>query len=326
MLFLGIDGGGTKTEFLLMDQHAKPLARVFTDTIDILQTGDTGYENTLKAGVDTLIKQTGCAASDITYSCIGIPRFGELQAKECVMAGIPNRLFSGKVYCTNDVELGWAGGLGCEAGIAVVAGTGSIGFGVDPKGVSMRCGGWSELFGDEGSAYWLGKKLLELFSKQSDGRLSRGPLYTVVQESMHLKNDLDVLEYIDVTLHNGRKEIAELQRLLHESAIKGDQMALGAYRDAAHELSLIIKAIRRDLSFPPDECTKVSYSGGLFHPEGLLKGYLEQSISDINACLIPPQLTPAAGAALYAMKKYCAQQGLLPAYDMDELKKFCVNR
>ena len=29
-------------------------------------------------------------------------------------------------------------------------------------------------FSDEGSCYWLGKKALELFSKESDGRVKKG--------------------------------------------------------------------------------------------------------------------------------------------------------
>ena len=71
---------------------------------------------------------------------------------------------------------GWAGALAGEDGINIVAGTGSIAYG-EYRGRSARAGGWGELFSDEGSAYWLAREGLRLFSRMSDGRAPRGALY-----------------------------------------------------------------------------------------------------------------------------------------------------
>lgn len=50
---------------------------------------------------------------------------------------------------------------------------------------------------DEASAYWIGKKTIELFSKESDGRIEKGPLY---------KEAVELVEMIRALLRNYRNE------------------------------------------------------------------------------------------------------------------------
>lgn len=50
--------------------------------------------------------------------------------------------------------------------INIASGTGSIALGKDSKGKTIRCGGWGDYIGDEGYAYWIGKKLLRCFQKK----------------------------------------------------------------------------------------------------------------------------------------------------------------
>jgi hypothetical protein len=58
------------------------------------------------------------------------------------------------IAAANDAVCAWAGSLGGEDGITIVAGTSSIGYG-ERKGRAARAGGWGEPFSDEGSAYWI---------------------------------------------------------------------------------------------------------------------------------------------------------------------------
>ena len=76
--------------------------------------------------------------------------------------------------CDNDMVCGWAGSLAGEDGINVISGTGSMTYG-ERQGVGHRVGGWGELFGDEGSAYWIAAQGLNAFTRMSDGRLPHGP-------------------------------------------------------------------------------------------------------------------------------------------------------
>lgn len=45
-----------------------------------------------------------------------------------------------------------------SSGIALIAGTGSVAWGVSAAGTQARSGGWGHLLGDEGSAYWIGRE------------------------------------------------------------------------------------------------------------------------------------------------------------------------
>ncbi len=93
--------------------------------------------------------------------------------------------------CGNDMVCGWAGALAGEDGINVVCGTGSIAYG-EYRGRTARSGGWGELFGDEGSAYWIAREGLTLFSRMSDGRAPRGALYEILRRHFSLQDDLDL--------------------------------------------------------------------------------------------------------------------------------------
>jgi N-acetylglucosamine kinase-like BadF-type ATPase len=86
---------------------------------------------------------------------------------------------------------GWAGSLLCRDGISIVAGTGSIGYG-ERAGAAARSGGWGELFSDEGSAYWIACRGLNLFARMSDGRAEPGPLYEIVRQASGIGDDLDL--------------------------------------------------------------------------------------------------------------------------------------
>ncbi len=90
-------------------------------------------------------------------------------------------LDAGRYRCGNDMVCSWAGSLACADGISVIAGTGSMAYG-EYAGRQARCGGWGELIGDEGSAYWIAREGMNLFSRMSDGRVARGPLHRLVRE------------------------------------------------------------------------------------------------------------------------------------------------
>ena len=70
---------------------------------------------------------------------------------------------------------GWAGSLGLEEGSILWQEQVRSLMDKNKFGTEARAGGWDDGFSDEGSfGYWLGKKALELFSKESDGRVKKG--------------------------------------------------------------------------------------------------------------------------------------------------------
>jgi N-acetylglucosamine kinase-like BadF-type ATPase len=158
---------------------------------------------------------------------------------------------------------GWAGSLGLTDGVNVVAGTGSIAYGRrGPAGA--RVGGWGEVFGDEGSGYWVAVAALRIASQMSDGRRAPGPLLDVLRDHLRLDTDLDLVDVVLQRWGGDRTRIAALSRPVVTAARRGDGAARGLLDTAADELARHVTAIRSRLGFASTDVVPVSYSGGMF--------------------------------------------------------------
>jgi N-acetylglucosamine kinase-like BadF-type ATPase len=235
---------------------------------------------------------------------MGLPCHGESADGDLALERAIRGVFTGiPLYFTNDVEVGWAGSMALGPGINIVAGTGSIAFGKDIHGKTARTGGWSEFFGDEGSCYWMGRKVMELFSKQSDGRIPRDALYTTVRSELNLKDDFGFIDLIHTEYISYREQVASLQFLAEKAALAGSQSAKALYGEAARELLLLVSAVRNRLDFP-EKTWNVSYSGGLFKAGDLVLPQFLQGIEGDGGILSPPRFGPVEGAVLLAFQHF----------------------
>jgi N-acetylglucosamine kinase-like BadF-type ATPase len=205
------------------------------------------------------------------------------------------------VLCLNDSFIALFGAQALRPGINLVAGTGSIGCGMSRQGRFARCGGWSETVSDEGSGYWLGLMTCSLFTKQADGRLPRGPLYSLLRDELDLKEDIDFIACFRDHLQGSRKKIAALQILLERAARAGDLSARQAYLAAASELAAIILAVYDQLFAGDSEAVPVSCTGGMIKAGDLITVPLQEQICARKLVWTQPQLPPAGGAILKAM-------------------------
>ena len=302
MYYLGIDGGGTKTAFEIIDENGNILSSFKTETCNYIQIGKENFGRVIKEGAIGVCSKANISISDVYFSCIGIPSFDEIASDTSELKNIAmTALQSSNVKCVNDVEVAWSGSLACEPGINLLAGTGSMGYGVDQKNNAVRTGGWGYFCGDEGSAYWLGKKLIELFTKQADGRLKKDKIYDIVRKEFDITADFDFISVIYDKLKFKRDEIAKLQLLLNKAAEQGDRYAVDLYRQAAYELSLIVSAIIDKLDFDVDKSVIVSYSGGIFKAGDIIMAPLKDYVAKYNVTLKEPLLSPVTGAALNAL-------------------------
>jgi N-acetylglucosamine kinase-like BadF-type ATPase len=309
--FLGVDGGGTKTRFILVNGDGKLAAAHEGPTSDHLQVGIDGVRDVLAGGVAALYREAGMDGSPIAYAFFGLPAYGEDSAAQVLLDGLPEPLLGHRRYrCGNDMICAWAGSLGGEDGINIVAGTGSIGYG-ERKGRSARAGGWGETFGDEGSAYWIAAQGLNIFTRMSDGRLPKGPLHASLRRHLGLEADLDLCAKLADT--SSRRAIAAMAELVARAARDGDIEAIRVFDDAARELTAIIEAVRQALQFEPGERVCVSYSGGVFNAGELILAPLRHHIERYSKTyeLKTPMLAPSLGAAIYAAR--VVAQPLSPA-------------
>ncbi|WP_312518515.1 N-acetylglucosamine kinase [Massilia sp.] len=302
-MFLGVDGGGTKTAFALIDAQGQVLARHEESSAYYLEVGMDGAGAMLARGCAALFGAAGVRADDVAFAFFGLPAYGEDRAVQPQLDALPRAaLGHGRYLCGNDMVCSWAGSLACADGISVIAGTGSMAYG-EVKGQRARAGGWGELFGDEGSAHWIARAGLALFSRMSDGRAPRGPLHALLRERLALRDDLDLCQVVYGDLKGERSKIAALSRLVSEAAAQGDTQAAAILDAAAAEVAALVDAVRGQLGVDPEAEVTVSYSGGLFGAEGPLRERFARALEAGGAGayrLTTPRLPPVLGAALYA--------------------------
>jgi N-acetylglucosamine kinase-like BadF-type ATPase len=300
-LFLGVDGGGTKTEFVCIDGDGEVVARALTGTTYHLQVGFDEAVARIGQGVGAVCSQLAVASADLDYVFLGLPAYGEDPAIDPRLSKACGRLLGHDRYrCDNDMVCGWAGSLACADGINIVAGTGSIGYG-ERQGHSARAGGWGEIFSDEGSAYWIAIQGLNAFTRMSDGRLPDGPLRQAFVDALDLSNDLDICARVMGESGLSRDGVAALAPIVVDAAIAGDTHANTILELAGSELANVAHALRRQLKFGEDETVLVSWSGGVLTKQRTVRTSMQRHLQSGGSYeFIAPRHQPGVGAALYA--------------------------
>ena len=303
-MYLGVDGGGTKTAFVLADDAGRVLASHQEGSLYHPEVGLDGVLQTLRRGLDQVVRLSGIAPQALHGAWVGLPAFGEDSRVQAQLEALPAVAFAGIAGGRgNDLECSHAGALGGADGISLVAGTGAMTWGTW-QGRSVRCGGWGEVFGDEGSAYWIAREGLALFSRMSDGRAERGRLYDIVRERSGVASDLDLSGL--VVSAGARSEVASYAVAVHEAALAGDIDALEILDRAAGELALLVRATRRVLGVPAGASIVASTSGSVLGEDGLVLRALQRVLAAGDAAnrveLRAPLMSPVLGAVALAAR------------------------
>lgn len=302
--FVGVDGGGTKTEIAVSHADGVPLKSVIYPTCSYRSIPMEEAIDRVVNGVKDCLAQTGITLADCTGCCVGMPSYGENPENDQIIKAAMEKAFAPMpVHLVNDGEVGWAGSLECAEGIHVVSGTGAIAFARDKKQVFDRCGGWGYFLGDEGSSYWIGLQAMHVFTKQVDGRAPRGALYDIVMREFNITDPYQFIDIAMADLVQHRDRVAGFQRYAMEAAQQGDSTMTALYEAAAEELTELVKTLRDRLEFSADPIP-VSYSGGTFHAGELILTPLRQKVEALGCTLQTPKRSAIEGALLLAMEKF----------------------
>jgi N-acetylglucosamine kinase-like BadF-type ATPase len=303
-MFLGVDGGGTKTAYAVIDAGGRVCAQHVGPSVSHLVAGFAHAEQVLLDGIQAVLAKAQLTAGDLTFSFLGLPAYGEDSATLDRMNSLPSALLKrGRYRCDSDMVCSWAGSLACADGISVIAGTGSMAYG-EYQGRTARCGGWGEIIGDEGSAYWIAREGMNLFSKMSDGRAPRGPLYDLVRQRLEISADLDLCAHVYGVEVNTRSAFAQFAPLVHDAARAGDAQAVAIFHRAAAELIACVLATRRSLQIADEAIVAVSHTGSVLEGATIL---LDEFRRGVSGASLPfeyraPKHSPDVGAALYAAR------------------------
>lgn len=156
---VGIDGGGTKTNFCLLNTAE--------NTKDYLKAGETNFKNigvqkakdNMKSGLQKVLEIRGLEVKDIDCFVFGIAGCDTKKDFEILENMLAEIGISENVFIYNDAKIAFKA-CSNKDGIILISGTGSISFSYD-KNTEKRLGGWGAEISDIGSGYWIGRRFLE---------------------------------------------------------------------------------------------------------------------------------------------------------------------
>jgi N-acetylglucosamine kinase-like BadF-type ATPase len=215
--YLGIDGGGTKTAFALVDACGNQIASL---TLGASNPNDIGLDATctlLGDGIDQVTKDIDRAQISLFAGIAGAAT-GDNAAR---LTDHLRTLGFAKATCQSDLSLSLAVCLGDADGIAVIMGTGSVSMG-RKNGEVFRAGGYGYLFGDVGSGFALGQGAILAALQAEDG--SGAP--TILREMVAAQCKKDrVLDALASFYAGGKVEVARYAPLVFKAHAQGDAVA-----------------------------------------------------------------------------------------------------
>ena len=281
LLYLGIDGGGSKCK-----------ARIVDAAHNILGVGIAGPANPLhgvERTIDSMINATAFALEDA-----GLAQSYQNQLVAGVgLAGVNLPSFYkimsqwehpfGKMFLTTDLHIACLGAHRGAEGAVMVAGTGSCGY-LYQKGKSKIIGAHGFPFGDKGSGAWMGLEAVRAVLLAHDELGEATQLSSLLREAL----DAEGLYVVEKMAGARPCHYAKLAPLVLQAADDGDQVAIGIVKEGAEYLSNVGDKL---LAESP---ARLSLLGGL--SERLIP-WLRK---DFAQAIAKPLDQPEAGAIFFA--------------------------
>lgn len=235
--FLGVDAGGTKTEFLLGDETSE-LGRIQTGSIKRLRRGEEATEENLARALDGLAAQTGISMLSVTRCCVGASGSTAPLVADWITGAFRSRV-GGEFLLVEDVDIALDAAFKGDRGLLILAGTGSNVAGRGADGQILTAGGWGPALSDEGSGYFLGIEALRRGFRAVDERRP-----TMLLENIWRYWNLNSLgELVEYANANPAPDFSALAPLVIACAMQGDEVAGEVVRFGGEELAALAAVV-----------------------------------------------------------------------------------
>ena len=298
MHVIGIDAGGTKTVALLADADGHVLAEGRAGAANLHTEGELEVEKILHTVIDLATDGREVALSAVCLGIAGVDRDDDAR----IIRGIMRRMgYRSNTVIVNDAMIALVAGAGASPGVVVIAGTGSIVYGVSQHGVAARAGGWGPTLGDEGSGYWVGRRALAAVMRDADGRGPHTSLTPLVLRHFSLPNAQALVAEV-YHRPQGRRAIASLASVVDLARQEGDPVAIHIMTRAADELAVAAASVITRLEMRGDQFP-ILLAGGMLKESRWLASAVRERMAEVAPRSTVSLLTaePAVGAVRLAM-------------------------
>ena len=292
-LRVGIDGGGTTTRAVVIDESNRVLGRGQGDSSNLYNLGLDAALASIATAIEGALSAANVGREDVSSWGFGLAGLSGAPEKARWRAALAP-IYAGALAVDEDVAAAWAGALGPEnlgaGGAVLIAGTGANCFGQNARGTRRRVDGWGPLLGDRGSGYWLGESAMRAAVAGFDAATAPTSLQNVLLKHFEVES---VEELVGVVYAPDfrRDRVAAFVPKVIECARKGDDVAADLLRQSGEQLGQTARAVLHPL-----QLKKLAITGGLLENSPEIRDGLQQTLgAEIE--LLQPRFEAVVGAA-----------------------------
>ena len=298
-IFLGIDGGGSKTTCVIGDKNSV-LGTGTSAGSNIVRVGESQARKSLGIAIRAACAEAKIIPTQIKKTCVGIAGGARPEIAN-VVRRLLLELVGGEIEIVGDQVIAMEAAFGGGPGVIVIAGTGSIAYGRNANGKLARAGGWGFAISDEGSGHWIGRAAVKTSLRAYDqaGHESTSPLLEGIMKFW----GVTLVEQL-VVMANSTPDFSALLPTVLSATEAGDDVARSVLTQAGSELAAMA-GIVIDRIFKKDESIPVAVSGGVFYNCALVREIFDKRIRHAypQASLNNAVVDPVTGALALARKK-----------------------
>lgn len=292
MRVLGADGGGTRLRLALADGDGGILARREGPPAHVGPGGGAKAARVLWDAAQALLGESG-EELPVAAACLGLAGAGRRSVAEGLERRLEDLGLARRVRVVSDARVALEDAFPGEAGILLVAGTGSIALARTSDGAFHRVGGWGPLVGDEGSGTALGLAGLRVTLQAIEGRGADTRLASTLRDATGTQGPSELFAWAQEAT---RDRIAALAPRVVEAGAAGDPVARRLTERAIRDLVAHVVALRaRTASLP------VALSGGLLDEGGPLREGVLAALQDAGMSVRTEAVDGARGGVRLAL-------------------------
>ncbi|MGH9745474.1 MAG: N-acetylglucosamine kinase [Candidatus Acidiferrales bacterium] len=298
--FLGLDGGGTKTDCVLVDTAGKTLARSTAGPSNPIRAGYAKAWFTLSDAADVVLEHHHIKAGDIRGIYAGIGGAGRDVVARRIATFLENAFPAAAVTVTTDLAITLQAAVSDGEGIVLVIGTGSAAYGRSAGGETARAGGRGPWFSDEGSAFDIGRRALAAVVRAEE---QRGPETALSDRVLKWLGCAEWNRVLDWVVKNPDDVFPRIFPLVGELGDKGDPVCQAILLNAAEALSELVTSVVSRLKMTDREIS-IAKAGGTVGRSKFFDAAIDEGLTRVapRARLIPLEMKPAEAAAQLAIR------------------------
>ena len=296
--YLGFDGGGRKTECVLLDSGGVVVNRAMAGPSNPLRVGFEQAFAALSAAATATLGNAGVEKSRLRAVCAGLAGAARPNVARHVMVFLTETFPQSFVHVTTDLEIALEAAAGPGPGVVLIAGTGSSAYGRNVAGQVARAGGHGPWVGDEGSAFDIGRRAVAAVARARDLTGAPTRLADAIPSALGFSSWDELIERI---AQDPDEVFPRTFPLVVQAADAGDAAARELLLASAIRLSRLATTVIRRLELQEQEFV-LAKSGGVFGRSRVLDSLLDELLSSAapRAKIWQLNVSPAVGAARLA--------------------------